>query len=254
MLNGTYFLNLSDKISVYTKFQCYNTDALFFLGRWRATSEILLFMRIGEKLAVFCTFLTQTEGQVGPLQAGSQMYGILTVQSECASALLLSLPAAFRRRHRSVDKFAGFMWSVRRPFGTISLREHHAYEPSTSHWSPSFAPEVQNFKDRLSSYFDGKLLSINKISIARTSRYHLQKAEKFSNRIKGQQAHVHRWTESSGIRDEFMFLKLKLTLITAYNLFMSSIYYMIWNIALSCPQQSRSFHKPWSFFLQIQLP
>jgi hypothetical protein len=60
-------------------------------------------------MAVLSTFLTQPEGHVGPLQVGSQMYGILTAQSECARALLLSFPAALRRRHLSVVKFAGFM-------------------------------------------------------------------------------------------------------------------------------------------------
>jgi hypothetical protein len=114
-------------------------------------SEIYIDMRIFKKICLcLYTFLTQLEGHVGPLQVGSQMYGILTLQLECARALLLSLPAALSRRHLSVDVFAGVMNEAKRPLGTTALREHHAYAPSTSHWSPSFAPDVQNFKARLS--------------------------------------------------------------------------------------------------------
>lgn len=100
----------------------------------RGLKHLLILVRVKHSaILTISTFLTQPEGHVGPLQVGSQMYGILTEQSECARALLLSLPAAFSRRHRSVVEIAGLMKVVRSPFGTTSLRAHHAYAPSTSH-------------------------------------------------------------------------------------------------------------------------
>lgn len=100
------------------------------------------------------TFLVQPVGQVGILQDGSHMYGILTVQFECAKAVLLSLPAASTKIHRSDDEFVGFINAVNSPKGTTSLMAHHAYAPCTSHCSPSFAPDVQYFFVRLSNSFN----------------------------------------------------------------------------------------------------